>query len=284
MSAAILPRRARRGIALLLVLATLVLAATAAAGLARAATAARLSSESAAEAALADRLLHAAEPAILDWLHRHAGRIVLPPDAPSPRYTVLDDPLGLAGRECRLTITAFDQCGMASATVRFGPVDATLPPRVRDAVAVAGDVLAESPGLDLLAAMGQSRAFPSSHMVRELAPGEVLATHNPARGSATPTVNVNTAPVPLLAAVYGARGLGLDAILEARAAGRVASPGAMKAPTGGAPEGAPLPVSMSSAWAFRVDCEVGRVMRSWWCVYTDSGSNWERVQRLAIEE
>ena len=83
--------------------------------------------------------------------------------------------------------------------------------------------------------------------------------------------------------VESAKKESIDAILEARAAGRVASPGAARAPRDD-PETTPLPVSMSTAWAFRIDCHAGGVRRSWWCVYADTGSNWERVQRLAITE
>ncbi|MFG0243482.1 MAG: type II secretion system protein GspK [Phycisphaerales bacterium JB054] len=277
--------RSRHGIALLLVLATLVLAVTAAAGLARVATAARLHAESARRAAAADALLDAAEAPILDWLHRHAGRTVLPPEVASPRVAVLDDAIGFAGQRCRVTITAFDQCGMAPPSWGASGGGAMLPADILDALDRAGEAFTEHPGLDLLA--GARPTYPAAEESPVPAVGEVLATHNPPRPGRPPAVNINTAPIPLLEAVYAARGLGgLEAVLDARAAGRVASPGALKAPHDDPRTdiGIPLPVAMSGAWAFRIDCYASGLRRSWWCVYADTGSNWERVQRLAIDE
>jgi len=262
-------------------LATLVLAVTAAAGLARVATAARLHAESARRAAAADTLLDAAEAPILDWLHRHAGRTVLPPEASSPRVAVLDDAVEFGDQQCRITITAFDQCGMAPASWD----GAMLPADILDAIERAGEAFTEHPGLDLLT--GDRPTYPGAQESPVPAMGEVLATHNPPRPGRPPAANVNTAPIPLLEAVYAARGLGgLEAVLDARAAGRVASPGALKAPHDDprTDDDIPLPVAMSGAWAFRIDCVAGGLRRSWWCVYADTGSNWERVQRLAIDE
>jgi len=266
---------------LLLVLATLVLAGTAAAGLARVATTARLHAEAARRAAAADTLLDAAEPPILDWLHRHAGRTVLPPETASPRVAVLDDVVALAGRQCRIAITAFDQCGMPAASGS----GALLPADILAALERAGEAFIEHPGLDLIT--GDRPTFPGSQEGSTWAVGELVATHNPPRPGRPPSVNVNTAPIPLLEAVYAARGLrGLEAVLDARAAGRVASPGAPIAPHDDPRTGddIPLPVAMSGAWAFRIDCVAEGLRRSWWCVYADTGSNWERVQRLAIDE
>ncbi len=277
--------RSRRGIALLLVLATLVLAVTAAAGLARVATAARLHAESARRATAADALLDAAESPILDWLHRHSGRTVLPPEAASPRVAVLDDAVEFGDQRCRVVITAFDQCGMAPTSWGASWGGAILPADVLDALDRAGEAFKAHPGLDLLT--GDRPTYPCAQESPVPAVGEVLATHNPPRPGRPPAVNVNTAPIPLLEAVYAARGLGgLEAVLEARAAGRVASPGALKAPHDNprTDDDIPLPVTMSTAWAFRVDCVAGGLRRSWWCVYADTGSNWERVQRLAIDE
>ena len=275
--------RSRRGIALLLVLATLVFAVCAAAGLARVATVARLHSETARRGAAADTLLNAADAPILDWLHRHAGRIVLAPETASPRVLVLDDAMEFAGLPCRISIIAFDQCGMAPASWH----GATLPGDILDQLRRTGDAFTSNPGLDLLGGTVARPAFPGSQATSILAVGELLATHNPPRPGRPPVVNVNTAPIALLRPVYAAWGLGgLEAVIDARAAGRAASPGVRSAPNeaplGG--DGAPLPVAMSGVWAFRIDCAAGGVRRSWWCVYADTGSHWERVQRLAIAE
>ncbi len=50
------------------------------------------------------------------------------------------------------------------------------------------------------------------------------------------------------------------------------------------PANTPLPVSMSTAWAFRIDCRAGSTTCAWWSVYADTGSNWERIQHIAIPE
>ncbi len=281
----------RRGIAMLVVLATLVLATTAVVALARVAVGSRLAATTRHRAELADQLRDAAEAPILGWLHRHAGRLVLPPDATSPRFLVLDDAFELGGEPARITITAFDQCGMPPTTARSPATDALLPRELAAALDHLGDDYAERPGLDLLAAVCEPRVFPAAGTE---ALGDHAATHNPPRpptssptsSGSRPVVNINTAPLPLIESVYRARGLGgIDAILDARAAGRVASPGAQRAPRQTiANDNTPLPVSMSTAWAFRIDCRAGGVLRSWWCVYADTGSNWERVQRLAITE
>ncbi len=278
----------RRGIALLLVLVTLVLSVTAVTGLARIAVSTRLGQAAARGQHLADQLLAAADTPILDWLRRHAGRLALPPDAISPRFTVIDERVSYEGTDCRLVITAFDQYGMASTTTRSAATDAFLPTVVLAALDRLGDTYRTHPGLDLLASGAQDAVFPSAELSR-LTIGETAATHNPHRPGARVAININTAPLPLIHAVYAARGLGgIEAVIEARTAGRVASPGAITTPRSGSSDdlhnNTPLPVSMSTAWAFRIDCYAGGVRRSWWSIYSDTGSNWERVQRLAITE
>lgn len=276
-----------RGIALLLVLVALVLSVTAAAGLARVAATARLRHDAEASTHLTRDLLKASEAPILDWLHRHAGRMVLPPETVSPRFLVLDDAITLRGLACRITITAFDQCGMAPTAQAEAHLSATLPGDAQRLVARAGDEWNEHPGLDLLTAVrsGTASVFPEQGATDRIAVGECLATHNPSRRDRPATLNVNTAPFDLVAAVYAANDLGsTDAIVDARAQGRVVSPGAPRAPRTTESRPSVIPVSMSTAWAFRIDCHAGKIRESWWCVYVDTGSNWERVQRLAITD
>ncbi|QKK07464.1 MAG: hypothetical protein HND58_04355 [Planctomycetota bacterium] len=136
----------QRGIALLLVLVALVLSVTAAAGLARVAATARQRCETATSQQHTGRLLEASEAPILDWLHRHAGRLVLPSDAGSPRFVVLDDDIELGGVTCRLTITAFDQCGMVPGTEAVGRLASFLPNGVHEAARRCGPRLARSSG------------------------------------------------------------------------------------------------------------------------------------------
>lgn len=277
----------RRGIALLLVLVALMLSVTAAAGLARVAATARLRHETASAQECARTLLHASDAPILDWLHRHAGRLVLPPDAGSPRFVVLDDAIELRGVPCRLTITAFDQCGMVPSSETGGRLASFLPSNTQRSLTAAGPDWLEHPGLDVLAAAAGDHVpvFPPAGAGDSGALGEHLASHNPTRAGRPPTLNVNTAPLDLVSMVYAQHDLGgIDAVAESRALGRVASPGASPAPRTGGDPAAIVPVSMSTAWAFRVDCRAGHVIESWWCVYIDTGSNWERVQRLAITE
>jgi hypothetical protein len=246
----------------------------------------RLWSDAATEDLIADSLLRSAEVAILDWLHRHAARLVLPLDTLSPRFVVLQDQLAIGGRASELTITAFDQCGMRSWQMVESGHRSGLSPEIDRMVARQARSLSPL-GLDVLNALpaGGASVFPQASRGQDLVLGELMATHNPPRAGATPVINVNTAPMSLIAAVYDDRAQGgLEAVAAARAAGRVASPGALAAPRGASSDGKPLPVAMSTAWAFRVDCDVGRARRSWWCVYVDTGSNWERVQLLGIDE
>lgn len=275
--------RSRRGVALLVVLAALVVSTSAVVALSGVALGSRLAASARRDSVLADRLRDAADAPILDWLRRHAGRVVLPPDALSPRFLVLDDAVELGGERARLRVTAFDQCGMPPTGPRSGRLDALLPAEVTRGLDRLGGVYTEGPGLDLLAAVCDRRVYPGGEQAG-LALGECAATHNPSRLGGRPVVNINTAPMALVASVYDGLGVdGIDALLDARWAGRVASPGSRRAPGGG--DGSwPLPVSMSTAWAFRIDCRVGGVSRSWWCVYADTGSDWERVQRVAITE
>lgn len=277
----------QRGIALLLVLVALVLSVTAAAGLARVAATARQRHETESAQECARTLLNASEAPILDWLHRHAGELVLPPDAGSPRFLVLDDEIELGGEACRLTITAFDQCGMVPSSETGGRLASFLPNGVHRALTAAGPDWLEHAGLDVLAAVAENDVpvFPPAGARDSGALGEYLASHNPTRPGRPAVLNVNSAPLDLVSIVYAQHDLGgIDAVAESRALGRVASPGASRAPRTGGDPAAIIPVSMSTAWAFRVDCRSGHVVESWWCVYTDTGSNWERMQRLAITE
>ncbi|MFG0259456.1 MAG: hypothetical protein ACF8LK_03805 [Phycisphaerales bacterium JB041] len=276
----------QHGIALLLVLVALVLSVTAVAGLARVTATARMHHERDATTSLTRDLLHAAGAPILDWLERHAGRVVLPPEVSSPRFLVLDDRFQVRGKPCRITITAFDQCGMVPFNQTEGRLAAALPSAAARLRAQAGRGWDEHPGLDLLGAAGHAHpVFPEPGAPDRTALGERLATHNPVRPGRPATLNINTAPFELVAAVYAMHDLGgTDAVSDARAQGRVASPGAARAPRTGGAGPRILPVSMSTAWAFRIDCRAGQSLESWWCVYIDTGSSWERAQRLAITE
>jgi hypothetical protein len=77
---------------------------------------------------------------------------------------------------------------------------------------------------------------------------------------------------------------GLEAILAARSEGRqVPIPTAASDANDTAANGiGERFVSVSDAWAFRVDARVGRVRRSHWLQYRPQESKWRCVQRLFI--
>ncbi len=279
----------RRGLGLLLVLAVLAVGVSAAAGAARIAWHVRNDTTLSADEALAADLLVAAEAPIRDWLARRSALVVLPPDAGSPRVGVVGVSLIVGERECRVEATAFDQCGLVPLSATLGALRSALPADVLRMASAVGSAASGAPGLDLFATVttGSRRTFPVTGASDLSAVGELIATHNPHREGARPTLNVNTAPMPLVQAVYDGRQLaGVEQIVTARQAGKAASPGSRTQPpsSGVADDAFPVPVAASTAWAIRLDVEAGRIRRSWWCVYVDRGGSWELVQRLAIDE
>ncbi len=304
----------RRGAALLIVLATLILAVTASATLARMTSTAKLNHEFAHRTAVADDLLRAAEAPILTWLTSQSSNIVLPPDVASPEVDVLHDFWVIETTEHELHITAWDQCGMVPVDVaRSGsPLRLALPAKVKrvlDQVTIRSD---QTPGLDLFTAAHQltkrTNVFPkpdgSQPMVFERAGGQeptpppaesspaerpaalsippvigaYVATHNPGR------INVNTAPMELVEAALRLAGRGgLEHIVAARSADRLALLNDLPR-TAELNRTAPRIAASSNAWAFRIDLRVGTLRPSWWAVYAKPRSTWECVQRLAISE
>ncbi len=307
-------RPSRRGAALLIVLATLILAAGASVTIAVAASTQRLTRELARRTLIADDLLRAAESPILAWVEAESQEVVLPPDSAVPQVEILHDVFTAGETRYELHITAWDQCGMVPVgAARSGsPLRLALPPDVRQCLDRLTIPEGVAPGLDLFLAVmepgGVVSVFPmpvdtellrfaasgdeippdpapaSAHgspeaAWQQLAIGSLAATHNPG------LINVNTAPAELLEAALRSAGRGgLEQILAARAEGRLA-------PTAGGPQagvalrGSPQPVATSTSWAMRIDVAVGALHRSWWAVYTKSASTqWECVQRLAIPE
>ena len=111
------PHPSRQGAALLIVLATLVLAVTASATVARIASTAKARRAIVERTAIADDLLVAAEVPILSWLAVESAAVVLPPEAATPEVEVLHDTWVIEDREYGLRITAWDQCGMVPVEV-----------------------------------------------------------------------------------------------------------------------------------------------------------------------
>ena len=236
----------RRGAALLLVLATLIVAVTAAATLARLASTGKTQRVVATRSIVADDLLRAAEAPILNWLASQSSNIVFPPDATSPEVEVLHDFWVIETSEHELHITAWDQCGMVPVDVaRSGsPLRLALPgevKRVLDQVLIPRDQPAgldwflwacqlnerlrvfpepvESRPVIFEQAGGENEKPPHQPLLDEppadppdaVAVGEYIATHNPGR------INVNTAPMEVVQAALrlASRG-GLEATGDLR--------------------------------------------------------------------
>lgn len=303
-------RRRRRGVALLIVLAALVLVLSATAVLVRAASAAKLNQKIDVSTRIADDLLEAADAPIVDWLTTQAASVVIDPAHPSPQVQILDHRWRMAEHDCELAITAWDQLGMAPIQLaRSGsPMRLALPPEALqqlDQLELAPD---SKPGLDLLEdAFPQPRrskavVFGYSAPVESSTPanlqsnalaasatrlGELVATHNrdPVR------INANTAPIELLEAAFRASGRGgIESIVQSRRQGKPASLAAAAANSRAIddPGHSRLElVSASNLWSFRIDIGIGPVRRSWWATYAPARTRggqggWECIQRLAI--
>lgn len=126
---------------------------------------------------------------------------------------------------------------------------------------------------------------PQSRLVDGI--GAFVATHNcdPVR------VNVNTAPMPLVEAALRAAGRGgLDVIRGNRHDGRASNTPSGSPPRRHGEQRQVLIVGSSDTWALRIDLQVNRTRRSWWCVYERDasagvrGTPWRCVQRLLITE
>jgi hypothetical protein len=270
------------------VLAALVVTMTALAAFARLAATSAVAAGIDERSEIADDLVLAAETAITDWLTSESGAVVLTPDALSPMVAVLDDEWTVGDDTVvRVRITAWDQEGMAPLSMLAGasPVRLGVPEEARSAAD--GVDMTGMPGLDAF-----EGAFPSTDD-EQPALGALIATHNPlpdelasgrrTRRSTPARLNVSTAPVDLIAAAMRAeqRG-GLEQVLQARARGE--QPNMSDAPRAGGSEADLLLVNSSQTWSFRVDATVGNVERSWWTVWTRSGSEWKVVQRLVVDE
>ncbi len=309
------PSESRRGAALLIVLATLILAVTASATLARLASTAKVERIVAHRSVVADDLLGAVEAPILQWLAVKSASVVLAPESAIPQVDVLHDYWIAEGTVYELHISGWDQCGMVPINVaRSGsPLRLGLPAqvsRVLDRATLPED---QPLGLDLFSCprqtdqrigvfpthgssqpmifgprrdgepLAQSRSSSEEQAGAPITPavGEFVATHNPGR------INVNTAPMVLVKAALRLAGRGgIEQIFAARSEGQRTTVGGLptNAPPGVGGRAAPQIAATSNAWAFRIDIRIGSLQRSWWAVYVKSRSEWECVQRLAIPD
>lgn len=305
----------RRGAALLIVLATLVLVAGASVTLARLGSSAKVQRTVVRRTIIADDMLRAAEEPILAWLDTESSTVVLSPDASTPEVAVLHDKWVVDERAHELRITAWDQCGMVPLEIgRTGSsLRLAVPHEVLGLVDRVRLPRGHKGGLDLFLGLAnglKDAVFPEA--TRTSAPlvfgepvdgetsepadttepamndrpplGAYVASHNPGR------VNVNTAPLDLLERALRLAGRGgIDQIVEARSNGEAFMPQSASEQSPQRPRRALEISGQSNAWAFRIDLAVGlrgrgAVRRSWWSVYVEKESNWSCVQRLAIPE
>jgi hypothetical protein len=273
------------GAAYLVTLAALVVCVAAAGTLARVVSSAKLERGQAADLDIARELVWATDAPIVHWLQAQSAAVVLPPDTAEPRVSILDDEIELDGLACRVTITAWDQLGLVP--LEQIQTSAHLWTYLNSEMV---DALLEShraspiDGLDCLVGTDHAIAiYPSTDAASMPATaGARIATHNAGAG----TINVNTAPIPVLeTALRMADRGGIERILAARDAGEPATVGWLKN-AADPHRRAPALVDRSDAWAFRIDVQVGSVVESWWAVYRSGSADspWECVQRLAITE
>ncbi len=310
-------RPIRRGAALLIVLAALILTVTASVSLAGLASTLKMQHKLDRAAILADDILRATEAPILTWLEHESAQVVLPPEVEVPRIGVLHDTWSDGKVAYEVDITAWDQCGMVPIQLaRSGsPLRLALSADVRRALDQVKIKPNEPTGLDLfLAAVDATddelKVFPrggsteplvfvdalnpasreyvdpqhpsSKAQPTPLAVGAFVATHSGGEGGGR--ININTAPPDVVKHALRAAGRGgFELVLASRADGRSIPLGDLSASSSSS-RAAPQIVGSSLAWSIRLDVQVGPLRRSWWAVYIKSRSTWECVQRLAIAQ
>lgn len=272
----------RRGAALLLVLAALVLSTVSCAIAARSASTLFAQRRSDRASRVADELLHALGAPIQHWIGTMAPTAVLPTDVEEPRLDVLRDSIRLGEFDAEITVVAFDQLGMVPLKLidTTSPLTSTLPQSLSGVLKTAADLVSEDIQLGLDEFVRDKmdngwRVYPStSHKDSEQAIGALVATHSSDAGA----ININTAPQHLLTAAMREAGRGgVESVLDARTRG-IATTLASQ-PTQSLQRTAKI-VTRSDLWSFRIDIRVGPVTRSWWCVYQAN----QCVQRLVIPE
>lgn len=281
----------RRGAALLLVLAALILVTTAVAGVVRLTAVSGATENVHRSVTLADALFESATAPIENWLETESSQTVLSPDVEAPALEVLHDEWEIDGKHWEIRITAWDQCGMVPLKLarRGSPLRLTVPPEIRQVIDGRNATESKHPGLDQFVATSDGRGvrvFPEVSSDSGRAVGARVATHNedPFR------ININTAPMILVEAALRRAGRGgVEAIRAARAKGAQATIGAAGT-RGDAGDRALRLVGTSDLWSFRIDIVVHGVHRSWWSVY-ERGKKvskpvhpWACIQRLLITE
>ncbi|MCH8825275.1 MAG: hypothetical protein IH984_17400 [Planctomycetes bacterium] len=301
----------RRGAALLVVLAALILVMTSSVSLVNIASTNKIHRQLDQSAKQADDLLTASNDAIISWLNQEADQVVLPPEILEPCVDVLHDAWTINDTNYQLRITAWDQCGMVPIELaRAGsPMRLTLSSEVKAAIDKVKIKRNQQLGLDqfIIEYSGgeKLRVFPLPSKSQPLgfidpleasdaegglsqlryqvdkspsAIGSVIATH------CNNTINLNTAPLKVIEQALRSAGRGgLEVVLAARTEGRAANLGDLQVNQSSKRQTIKL-VNSSNAWSFRIDIRSGSLKRSWWAIYIKTKSTWECAQRLAITE
>jgi hypothetical protein len=285
--------RTRRGLALLLVLATLVIVVPALALLSARAAALSRTYHQNQLSGCADASLPSIQARIEVWLVQDSTTVVLPLESMQPALVVDQISWMYRGQPAAVQITAFDLMGMLSVrTTRNTPLGQHVYRQYAADLRRVPLDQANSLGLDGWARMfsmhSETSWYPS--MAKPPTPGALIAFDLPSNYN-TQTLNMNTTPWTLIQAVAQYALLGsLEPLALARKRGEhTTSPSretyssVRTTPPGPANEHAPRLVSSSTAWAFRVDFTSGSAARSWWLVYTQHNDGWRCIRRVTIE-
>ncbi len=280
----------RRGVALLLVLSTLVIVVPALALLAIRATSLHRSTHQTRLVTTIDSSLSSFESSIETWLAENASAVVLPLDATSPRLTIDQWNWTAGSQQVSVSITAFDLQGMLPVTTaRNTPVGHRLAPEIAATLRRVPSDHAANLGLDGWSKRsvykGQHSWYPNQYhdTHREVNPGEVVA-FDLGELDLPNVLNVNTAPWVMVESVARFTGTtNLDRLADARNNGDTAAtlPRPASQSQGSIPK---IRLSTTSdAWAFRIDAASGSARRSWWLVYVHGQDGWRLHRRVPID-
>lgn len=306
------------GVALIVVLCTMVVVMVAVVGVVQLVSACQLSRSVQDRMNLADELLLALEAPIQYWLNEVSPRVVLHSLSEEPRVNLLHDIVLVNDVEVEVAIAAWDQLGMAPLEMIApgSPLRSQIEPEIIAVIenCIPADV--SHPGLDQwaqgLGTLGGARVFPKSTSsaiqvfgdaegTSRQRPADVpeyttsvgarVATHN----NSPPRINIHTAPAPLLEQAYRELGRGgFEAVLAARDRGQATALRAGVSRARPTQRGLQL-VGQSDVWSMRIDIVFDGVHRSWWVVYQRQSAGtsqpaglksaeWQCVQRLLIAE
>lgn len=297
-------RRAKRGVALLLVLGFLALMVPLVAATVRVGVLSAVARDAHAARSLCRDALDMATADIERALTAELSGVVLEPDHPSPSVHVLDGAWHLPTSDrttLRVSITAIDQ----RALPRPGdPVGAVLTSQERGLLidlarhtsarstsavpALSWDTIADHEAEDRIEApiyprqrldAGESRR--STDRPEKPSPlAERLAIHAPA---GVRVVNLATAPLTVVRSIERELGLSLWPAVRIARDRNEAPNTALEVARLGATDANIRLTTSSDAWGFRVDARIGDSFgRSWWLVYHRIGAEWELVHSHEI--